>query len=403
MFGFYGMDNPENHKFVRKYFGWVDNPKMYWFCDNSFLYRKKLWLTYSFQPKKEGDSMTISTILKERMAALTYPANQSYNPENFEPLGVTRERIDLMEKGAPELLEGGDSLLDIGSSKGFMCFHLRNKFKSIDGFEISKEAFEMANEVRDAHGLAHITFHNDSFENIILGKRNNPNYCFKRYATVYAGSVHHHFFKNAVIRGIAQYLWAQKLKGLAEKYIILDGVFDFEGDCSLNTWAKEYGWGDEIKSIYSLSRHIDEMRQQFELAHIRGNERNRLTAVFKRVKPDIEYITMTKDDIEKLKKDGEIIAANKARPDGSVVKSGEWRYKFDPRGMQNDATLLVTNYLSNFFTHTKAVIVDESGNRIGDIAKWIEGEKGICSAETMWTHWLKMNRSLASVGLIEPH
>src|SRR3990172_4724282 len=99
----------------------------------------------------------------ERIKAQPYPGNQNFDPLTLEPIDITKKRVELIPS---QLLEGGTSLLDIGSNKGFMSFWLRDKFKEIYGYEISTESYEIAEEIRKLHRLDHIKFFNKAFRQI---------------------------------------------------------------------------------------------------------------------------------------------------------------------------------------------------------------------------------------------
>lgn len=338
--------------------------------------------------------------LRAMVKGLQYPGNQDYDPETLQPDGdVTRKRVALMERNMPELLAGGESLLDIGSSKGFVCFHLRDKFKQIDGYEVS-HARGIAEEVRNYHGLDHIGFHQQSFRQIPLHKGFVGG--FRTWDTVYCGSVHHHFFKDAMLHRAPFHLPLKKLAALAERLLILDGPIEFGEDCSLNTWAKQFKWRDSIRNLYTLESHVKALKPQFKL--IRGpnpNERGRTSLVFQRVAPNIPTRTMTEDDILRTRRGGEVVRANNARETASVVRMGDVRYKFD-KGVQNDSVFLVLNSLPDWFLNTRELLIDEAGNRIGDVSEWVEGTPN-SSAHRIGSHWLWMNDILACVGLVEIH
>lgn len=335
--------------------------------------------------------------LRAMAAALAYPANQRYDPVTLEPMGVTRKRVELMQRNMPQLLTGGKSLLDVGSSKGFFSFTLRDRFDEIDGYEMSIDAHRIAEAVRQHHGLTHIRFINKPFRRIEVAKH------YKRYDVVYAGSVHHHFFKDALLHGAPPFLPLKKLTALADKYLILDGPLKFAGDYSLNKWAKEYGWGDDARRLYTLENHVAALKPQFELIHgPLPNERGRETVVFERVQPDIPCREMSQGDIDRVRECGTVLAANKARDKASVIRleSSGIRYKFD-RGLQGDGVFMILNSLPEWFAHTREVLVRD-GNRIGDVAEWVEGRR-LQNCHDLRDHWLRMNNALACIGLIEIH
>lgn len=333
--------------------------------------------------------------LAEDMKRLSYPANQEYYPSTISPAGVTIKRVELLEKNAPELFEGHDSLLDIGSSKGFISLYLANKFKEVDGYERSAEAHALAERVRQYHSIDNVHFHNRPFSLLPFDK-----YRRRCYDVVYAGSVHHHFFKDALLHSAPPWIGLKKMVALCNKYLIIDGPFEIGDDCSLNTWAKKYNWQPGQIKEFTFANHVKQLAPQFGLVRVNDNERGRQTAVFKRVAPDVPARALDDAAIEGLKAKGENVGGNPARPRLSIFKIGNDRYKID-RGVQTAGVFLILNYLSEYIMHTK-FIIEKEGARAGDIAEWIDGPI-IPDPDTLWLHWLRLNDILSLAGLIEVH
>jgi hypothetical protein len=193
----------------------------------------------------------------------------------------------------------------------------------------------------------------------------------------------------------------KKLAALTERLLILDGPLSFGNDCSLNTWAKQYKWGDGIRSQYTLEAHVEALKPHFEL--ISGpfpNERGRETVVFKRVLPNMPTREVTDEELASLRKNGEVVSANKARDADSVIRCDDLRYKFD-HGLQSDAVFMVLNSLPEYFLNTREVLT-QNGVRIADVADWVDGEPN-SSTHKIRQHWLRMNDMLACIGLVEIH
>jgi hypothetical protein len=96
--------------------------------------------------------------LIEQERELTYPGNQHFDPMSLRPYdGESVSRFQQARETMPELEAGGDTLLDIGSSKGLVCFHYRKAFKHIVGYEIN-DYLEFAEDVRRYHNIENITF-----------------------------------------------------------------------------------------------------------------------------------------------------------------------------------------------------------------------------------------------------
>lgn len=346
--------------------------------------------------------------LRAMAAEFTYPANQNYDPVTLSPSGVTRQRVELMEQNMPQLLAGGGSLLDLGSNKGFIPMLLRDRYDLIVGYERSG-ACHVAEQVRQHHRADNIQFINKSFRQVKIGKghtigtpdHSESGWLPRRYEVVYVGSVHHHFVKDAILHEAPWWLPLKKLAALADKYLILDGPFTFENDCSLGTWEKEYGWPDSVRAGYTFAAHTEALSPQFKLVcGPTPNERGRHSAVFERVQPDVPRMPLSADAVAGIQAKGQTIQANKARKADSVVRVRDLRYKFD-RGMQTDGVLLVCNSLPEWFAKTVAVLLQD-GNRIGDLAEWAEGAP-LTDPVKIAPHWLRLNHILASVGLVEIH
>lgn len=332
--------------------------------------------------------------LEAEMVRVNYPKNQDYDVRSLEPRGVTIDRMRHVEENIPELQNGGGSMLDIGSNKGFVALKYADRFDVVVGCEISTETFGIAEGVRRLHRKENVYFLNCSMIDVPYD-REWPG----KYDVVYAGSVHHHFFRDAVLKGVDPFYPLKKLVALCGDTLILDGPLKAEGDYSLNAWAKQYAWDEEILSLYTLANHVKALRPQFELQRIVDNERQRTTAIFKRVMPDIPTIDAN-GLRQHLKDNGKVVKANAARPNNSMYVLDGKRYKFDT-GAQTDGIFMMLNQLEDKVLHTDAVIM-ENGKRVGDVAEWVDGEE-VKDPKDLWDVWIELNNQLSVVGLIESH
>jgi hypothetical protein len=91
--------------------------------------------------------------LKKRLDDQEYPPNHQYNPATIEPLGLLANRIGCLESYAPELMQGGWSLLDIGANKGFISLALASRFRHVTGYEPIAECVDISEQMRRAHGI----------------------------------------------------------------------------------------------------------------------------------------------------------------------------------------------------------------------------------------------------------
>lgn len=334
--------------------------------------------------------------------ALTYPGNQSFDPVTLEPANdVTKRRVELMRQNMPELFAGGASLLDVGSSKGLVSFLARDAYDEVIGYEVGEHAHAVAEATQRHHGLDHVRFIHEPFRAIEVSKFERS----RTYDVVYAGSVHHHLVKDAVLHRAPWWLPLKKLAALAERILIIDGPLEFGNDYSLNAWAKQYEWdADEFFREYTPEAHAEAVSPQFRL--VRGplpNERGRQTLVFERAEPDMQHLVVADSDIRTIRTEGEAIPSNKARDEASVVRIGDVRYKFDAGhcGVQSDGVLMILNSLPDRFARTAAVLVKD-GRRIGDMAQWIDGEP-MDDLRKLTVPWLELNDALACIGLVEIH
>lgn len=339
--------------------------------------------------------------LRRLAQGVTYPANQEYDPVTLTPLGITKQRVSMMEHNLPELLNGGESLLDLGSNKGFVSFLCRDAYKTIHGYEMGTHAHAISEAVRKHHDLENIAFFHKSFRQVPIGKVTTLCEGHGPYDVVYVGSVHHHFFKDAIRHDAPPWLPFKKLIALAREYIILDGPLSFTNDTSLPKWEQQYGWPADVRESYTLENHARWLSPQFALVRDPvPNERGRHSAVFKRVAPNIERREMSSEDIARVQQTGTPIRANTARESGSVMRVGSVRYKFD-RGVQTDGVLMVLNSLPDWFAETQWIMTS-GGVPIGDVTAWIDGTS-LIDIRDIARSWLRMNDLLACIGLIEIH
>ena len=346
--------------------------------------------------------------LKRSMKTLYYPGNQFFDIETLEPTNdETKKRVELAKFNMPELVNGGDSLLDIGSNKGFISLYYADRYKKIVGVEMMRPYWEFSEKVRKLHKKDNVMFLNEDFRHIFIDKfqavstdSDKKEFAIlaempEKYDVVYVGGVHHHFYKDAIESKAERYVHIKKLAGLARKYLILDGPFDVNYH-TVRNFAKIGNWTEQEKSEFNLGYYKTHLSPQFELIRFSPNEKGRHTAVFKRVKEDMEGMNI--EDVPKENRD--ILSANKLRGSDKVFKVGNVRYKFDDGG-QISGIYLILNSLSKWFPRTTRVI--KEGERIiGDEVEFIKGECFTDSNELL-SYWLRLNNDLSQAGIIELH
>jgi len=330
--------------------------------------------------------------------ALDYPKNQSYDPVTMEPTnGVTGRRVDFLKANVPQLMDGGKSLLDVGSSKGFVSLLLRDRFDEVVGYEVGLHAHQAACAAAAIQGAENVTFVNRPFRMIEVSKHAG----FRRYDVVYAGSIHHHAFKDCLLHGAPPHLGLKKLAALTNRYLILDGPLAFGTDFSLRTWQKAYGWGAAEEAMFTLEEHDRALAPAFErITEPVEDERGRMCVVYERRQPDVDYADTENVLVSNIIRGGTVLAANKSREPGSVIRCGDVRLKLD-HGVQSEAVLGILNAAPEHFACTSE-IVRQDGQPVGDVARWVEGTP-ITNPKELAAPWLRINNVLAAVGLIESH
>lgn len=350
--------------------------------------------------------------LIEEEKKLTYPGNMLFNPVTLEPYSEeTIKRFKLMPKTMPEILEGGSSLLDIGCNKGLMCFKLADKYDKIIGIEHMQEYYNIAEETRKLHKFNNIYFFHEDFRHLYfdrsLSKRplqeedeTDDKLLFgEGYDVVYIGGVHHHFYKDAINCKASRIVHAKKLSALTNKYLILDGPFDCEYH-TVRGFAKDFNWSEKDKNEFSLDFYKKYLAPEFELIRFSPNEKNRHTAVFKRVKTTI-IPSITKQEVEKIPiNERKKLECNKLRPEWTVFEHKGLRYKFD-KSPQSIGIYNLMNALPHRFPKTVKLIMD--GDKIvGDVVEFVKGNQ-IGDEKEFLINWLELNNDLSQAGLIEVH
>lgn len=196
--------------------------------------------------------------LREIEKKLTYPGNQHFDPESLGPYhGETLERILHIKKWIPEL-EGGESLLDIGSSKGLIPFYYGRGWNRVVAYEPFSDASDFCQMVLKEHPeLKYILhFRNGGFRDVPIMKplqswrMKIPGHP-RMYSVVYCGSVHHHFYRDCMRYGAPRYLWIAKLKALSSDVIILDGPKSAD-DPTCKVFSEEESWTEEQRSEFNV-------------------------------------------------------------------------------------------------------------------------------------------------------
>lgn len=178
----------------------------------------------------------------ELIKQLNYPENYMFDAKTLLPEGVLSKRVELMKENIPELFTGGTSLLDIGCNKGYFSLLLSKKYKRIVGYDVDVRMIEIARDVKSYHGIKNVEFNVGGL--VDISNRS-------RYETVYLGGVHHLIFAQEVNSGLDPMNFIRKLKKIAKKYIIIDGVMNY-WDFAFLAIRKDYNYQPNIYEQYTL-------------------------------------------------------------------------------------------------------------------------------------------------------
>jgi hypothetical protein len=168
--------------------------------------------------------------LNEEIKRYKHPPNYMFDAETLEPYGVLADRVKIMEEKVPEFYEGGDTFLDIGCNKGFWMFYLGNGFKNLIGYEMDGHQVEIAESIKNLHGFDNVEFRVGTFGKVPHDIRAD---------TVYVGGTHHHIFEEDLRLGKPAMDFVFRLKKMAEKYLIIDGVMNYT-DFAMQAIIKDY-------------------------------------------------------------------------------------------------------------------------------------------------------------------
>jgi hypothetical protein len=334
--------------------------------------------------------------LNEEIRRLDYPATQAYDATTLAPENdITRNRIESLKKNAPELFYGGESLLDVGTNKGYLPFLFAGRYAEIHAYEPAKEYFDLCSMVKEARHANNVFFHHGDFRHIPIGKTE-----FRQYDVVFMGNMHHYL----VERGYqveAPWLWLKKAAAICKKTLIIDGPFTMD-DPAVKKIADLQGWPPKFRESYCFKTFCDILAPQFTLVRVAVNEGGvRQTAVFSRGIDNICHVEFPESLVESILCDSSVmfLPSSPNRKASDVFRYGEGRYKFD-QGGQPDGVLMILNALPQFFAPHTAVMMRE-GKQIGDIAEWIPGPCPVSHWELM-PYFIRSNAALQTVGLVEP-
>lgn len=205
---------------------------------------------------------------------LEYPPNHKFDVKTLLPMGSTVSRIKALENFAPELINGGESLLDVGCNKGFMSFYLRNRYKYIEAIEPNINFIQFANKLTHKHRIKNINFLPYRFEDFIADKM---------FDVVYFGQCTHYLFRDAVRKGKHPLSFLHKVKKIAKKIIAIDGAFTIE-DPSIKFDSKHDNWTEDIKNCVDIQAYCLNLWPEFQLTSFNwsGDGATRKIAIWKK-------------------------------------------------------------------------------------------------------------------------
>ena len=211
---------------------------------------------------------------RETMNRLEYPPNHKYDPETFEPIGVTIECINAINRFAPELLSKHESLLDVGCNKGFMSFYLRGYYNKIVAIDPLTEWIEFAEDLRKINTMPNIEFRVQRFEDTPEVK----------YSVIHFGQCSHYLYRDEIRRCDDPLTFVRKAKRMAQAAIVIDGAFGLD-DPSPRFDSVKNNWNDDVKRMCTLEHYIKVMQPEFKFVRFNpsGGCDTRHIAVWKKV------------------------------------------------------------------------------------------------------------------------
>jgi hypothetical protein len=328
--------------------------------------------------------------MKKIMDELKYPDTQYYSVDGLQPLNEsTKKRMNYLNTNIPELFDG-ESIIDIGSSKGAIGNILNDKWKSYIGFEPHKESCELAQNISNFHKFKQNKFINTDFRGINCFNKTEP----LNADIVFVGNVHHYFFEAEQKVGM-RFLFMQKLSCMAKKYLIIDGAFEVN-DGAVQILIEQNKWTKEDIKSYTFKNYEDSIKSHFKLIKKITNQAGvRETAVFERIRPNAENVVYNQEEL----KDSEILNCNINRQKGDIIKKDNIVYKKDKHTI-NDNTIYVLNKLPEFYPKFK-VLIDDKGNKLGITKTWIEA-KVFEDINVLFEKWIEYNAIINTIGLFEP-
>ena len=214
--------------------------------------------------------------LRRRLQELNYPENHHYDPETLAPRGLLKDRMECLRLHAPELFAGGWSLLDVGSNKGFLSLFLANRYKRVLGYEPIQSAVDLADDVRDAHGVSA-----DRVRFYVAALADIP--AVASSEVVYAGHFNHHCYAREIHDGCEPYTFMLQLAALTKRILIVDGPFECIHDATARDLALKGEWSEGQRMAFCLAAHAGAIANQFRLLRTGpSGTAQRQIAVFKR-------------------------------------------------------------------------------------------------------------------------
>lgn len=134
----------------------------------------------------------------------------TFNMKTLKPTNVLKERVELIDKFAPNFFNG-NRLLDVGCSKGFFSLSNAKAFQQITAIDSNSKAIELC---RFLNKSENIQFHHTGFRDFI------SSFQFDR---IFIGNVVHHLFME-----IEGWEWICKLAALSCGFVLIEGAISTE-------------------------------------------------------------------------------------------------------------------------------------------------------------------------------
>jgi SAM-dependent methyltransferase len=196
-------------------------------------------------------------IIQADIDSIEYPPSHRYILDPLEPIGILKERLELM----PKEFFVGDSFLDIGCNKGFFTMYADCKY--VESIDNDRRFTDIVSKISRGKVI------NTSFKDY------KPVMEFDR---IFIGNVHHYIFQEC-----DGWEWIDKLASISSGLVLIEGPTSTK-----NTLVNDM-LNDELKQKFTYDEFMNSMNRYFTLISITKSPystRHRDIMLFSRKKVD---------------------------------------------------------------------------------------------------------------------